>query len=448
MTRVAVLVFSLIALSSCYDFGNRTASEVLVDGEPYCRAVDANKKLYSYLNEWYFWNQDLSSDFNPKQYDTLNQSLQALKVPQDRFSFVLSAEEYADYQASRFLGYGFSIQPTENNDGLLLRLVFKESQAYQVGLRRGDVITQINGIPAGEVIADVMAGLTTWAEVFGPDEEGVETDIVFIKPSGTEQSATIVKREIITETVLHHEVRQVANQSVGYLVFNSFKENSKDELDAAFQDFNQAGISELVLDLRYNGGGLNDVANQLASQIGGDLVENQLFMSMVFNEQKSRENTNFYFDLGRASEVLDLTRVVILQTQSTCSASELVINSLSPYMEVVTIGGQSCGKPIGMYPTPICDDVVFAINFQTVNAAGFGDYFDGLPPTCPVEERIVGDWDEESDSLYQAAAGYLQTGQCPVDGANSHQDLPRQPVPLGIDWHEPWQKTPSSVAHQ
>jgi carboxyl-terminal processing protease len=442
MFKKLIFVPFLLSLISCTELPylhNESASEVYVDGELFCSVIDANKQLHTYMREWYFWNEDISENFNPAEFDSIPEALKALRVPQDRFSFSMTDEAYADYNASRYLGYGFSAQVNTTQTGLLVRLTYEHSTAYQAGLRRGDTIVSVDGVSVETLIQQVTAEQTSWEEIFGPEEVGYGVDIEFIKPTGESIADRISKKEIVFDTVLFSEVREVEQQKIGYLVFNSFKEKSKEELNRVFNTFAQEGVSELVLDMRYNGGGLNDTANQLASQIAGDNVANELFMEMKFNGDKQFENQRIYFSRGQAdtNSVLNLSRVFILQTESTCSAAELVRNALAPFIEVISIGSNTCGKPIGMYPTGICNDVVFAINFQSINAEGFGDYFDGLTPTCYVEDTIIGDWNNVADPLYTEAISYLHEGQCSeVNGNKAKPTRAVYPNISTIDWHE------------
>lgn len=378
-----------------------------------CSAPDANQQLYDYLQEWYFWEQDLATVFDPTLDAGVEEAMASLRVAQDRFSFVMSQQEYEDYQASVFFGYGFSYYINDARDGLVIRYTYDQGSAGQVGLRRGDTITAVGG----QTIADILsAGNSQLSSAFGPNENGYTTSVTFTKPDGSEVQTEMTKSSFVANTVLASQVKTIndgtGEKKAGYLVFDSFDNVSEQELNTAFDDFANQNIDELVLDLRYNSGGLIRVARQLSTQIAGDAVQGQIFTQYVHNENKTSENSTVNFSLGAGVEQLNLDQVVVLTTGSSCSASELVINALSPFVNVVTIGSNTCGKPVGMYPMAICDDVVFAINFQTQNAAGFGDYFDGLPVDCAVADEATGDWGVTSDPLLSEGLHYLENGQC------------------------------------
>ena len=369
-----------------------------------------NQDLFAYLQTDYFWNDELPDEINYKAYDDMPTAMDALRAPDDRFSVVMTNEEYADYVASIFFGYGFSHMYNDAEDGLLIRYVFAEGSAAENGLRRGDTIIEANGV----LISEVIAGRNTLTEAFGPNEKDYTIDVTFRKPSGELVETQFTKLEIVANTGMASEVKskQVngAIADVGYLVFDSFKESSEVELNTAFSLFALNDIDELILDLRYNSGGRISIAQQLSTQIAGDNVGSNIFVQYVHNDNLSSNNRQVYF--SSEPYELDLDRLVVLTSGASCSASELVINALTPFIDVVVVGDETCGKPIGMYPEEINDWTVFAINFQTQNAVGFGDYFSGLPADCSVTETIVGDWGDEADPLLAEALYYLENGEC------------------------------------
>ena len=183
--------------------------------------------------------------------------------------------------------------------------------------------------------------------------------------------------------------------------------------------FANEGVDHLIIDVRYNGGGLIRYANQTSSQAAGNNVLGETFLTYRFNEQNSDKNETLQFRLVDGTQQLDLDTVYVLTTGSSCSSSEIIINSLKPYVNVVTIGEDTCGKPVGQQPEQLCDKVTFAINFETVNAEGEGQYYDGLAPTCEVEDQIIADWGSEQDPLTGAAYSYIETGSCPATASAS-----------------------------
>ncbi|MEG0886691.1 MAG: S41 family peptidase, partial [Janthinobacterium sp.] len=164
--------------------------------------------------------------------------------------------------------------------------------------------------------------------------------------------------------------------------------------------FQAAGISDLVLDVRYNGGGYLDVASELAYMIAGPQITAGKTFEQVLANDKTRPEAPVPFHAqsqgfagpnplpkGTLLPSLGLKRVTLLTTGNTCSASEAIINGLRGVdVQVNLIGGTTCGKPYGFYPTPNCGTTYFAVQFQGVNAKGYGDFADGMAPTCDVTD--------------------------------------------------------------
>lgn len=409
--RVLLTSVLLLALTACGGGGSSSNDDSA--GTNLCQRSDINSQVFCALQQDYLWYRDLPSSINPNSYNSPAALLEAVAAPQDRYSFILTRQEYEDrFINATFFGYGFSSSRADNNTSLQIAYVYDDGSAAQNGLRRGDKIIEIEGVSVTEWLSRLDAGTATNDDVYGPNEDGVMRNFVWRKPDGTELSADFVKSEVTTNTVLHRSVRNVDGKLVGYLVFNTFIELSESELETAFADFAAQGVDELVLDLRYNGGGLIRVANQLATQIAQNAVQNQVFVKYQYNDKNTAKNTTTRFALGAGRSVLNLPRVFVLTTQASCSSSELVINSLAPFVDVVQIGDTTCGKPVGQQPDIIGNFVLFAINFQTVNALDQGDYFDGLQPNCQVNDAITGDWGVETDPLYAEAISYMSSGSC------------------------------------
>ena len=444
MFKPSKFVFVAVAsalLSGCGGSGSGDGQALNDQNTGYanCSAPDANQKLYNYMKDWYFWNDDLPSSFNPESQPDIPNALNALisGVSKDRFSFSMTTAQYDAYQKSEFFGYGFSHQINDDKTGLLIRYTYTEGTPYQVGLRRGDTITAINDIPMSQIIAEVEAGNKTFNDYFGPNEEGYSIVIDFTKSTGEQRQGEITKGKITANTVMATDTLDASIDGkaakVGYIAFNSFDEISETELETSFATLQQESVDELVLDLRYNSGGLIRVANQLSTQIAGTNVENDVFVTYAYNDSKSSQNQTLYFGLGQGISQLDLNRVVVLTSEMSCSSSELVINGLAPHIDVVQIGDTTCGKPVGMAPQNICNDVVFAINFESQNSESFGDYYDGLQPQCSAVEKVVGDWGDVNDPLLAEGLTYLETGACSTNA--SSQSIPDFKKPT-VDWRE------------
>src|SRR5690606_22030988 len=165
------------------------------------------------------------------------------------------------------------------------------------------------------------------------------------------------------------------------------------------------------LDLRYNGGGLVNVAVHLASLIGGALTAGQPFATYAHNDRNEFRNETLRFE-SLESPPLALDRLIVITTRSSASASELVINALRPFMPVVTIGDATYGKPVGQYMIEFCDKVLAPVSFSLRNANDEGDYFGGFLPTCTAADDIGRDLGDTAEASLAEAFHFLRTGEC------------------------------------
>lgn len=374
-----------------------------------CSATNENRQVIRELRRNYLWNDELPSHIDPSAYASSTELLNDILPPRDPFSFTMTRQQYEDrYINQSFFGYGFGTLNDIEAGVLRIRYVFDYSPADRAGITRGSEITALNGTPMSEWYNRIAQGEITFNEIFGGDEEGVELAVEWRRVDGQMDNAILRKTEVETNTVMAIERLVEEEKEIGYFVFDSFINRSDQDVNAAYDAF--IGVDELVIDLRYNGGGLIRIANQIASQAAWHAVENEIFATYQFNS--NYRNDDILFNLGSGIERLNLDRVVVLTTGASCSSSELVINALTPFVEVVTVGAPTCGKPVGQYPVEICDNILFAVNFQMVNAEGFGDYFDGIQPTCFAPDTVQADWADPADPMLGEALHYLTHGSC------------------------------------
>jgi len=168
---------------------------------------------------------------NPDNYASPSALLQAVAAPQDRYSFVLTAQEYQDrFINATFFGFGFSSVRSDNNSALQIAFVYDDGSAAQNGLRRGDKITEIEGVSVSQWLSQLDAGTISSEDIYGPNENGVVRNFIWQKPDGSQLSADFIKSDVTTNTVSHRSVIEQDNKRIGYLVFNSFIELSESEL--------------------------------------------------------------------------------------------------------------------------------------------------------------------------------------------------------------------------
>jgi C-terminal peptidase prc len=358
------------------------------------------------LDEYYFWYRELPP-LNPANFASPEAYLEAARYRRldSFFSYITSrAANEAFYGESQFVGFGFSTQVLDSE--LRVLQVFPESPASEAGLGRGARITEINGRRVSDLIL-----LGQIDSAFGASEPGVNASITFQTAAGERRQATITKRVVTIPTVSLTRTFRVDGRTVGYLMFRNFVNPSYEALNEAFASLRTAGATELVVDLRYNGGGLVDVAVHLASLIGGTATQGRVFATFQHNDKNSALNEDLRFE-SAPEQTLNLSRLFVITTRSSASASELLINSLRPHLPVVVIGDATYGKPVGQYGFNFCDKVLAPVAFKLVNSEGQGEFFDGIPPDCRAGDDIDHELGSAEEESLAEALHFVRTGSC------------------------------------
>lgn len=358
--------------------------------------VNVNKELYSIMKEYYLWYNQMPS-VNPDDFSSPVELMNALRVnPPDKWSYVTTRTELdAYYNQGAYVGFGFG--SGFNTDGeLFLSFVFKNSPLYAQGINRGWQIISINGqTPTPE----------NYSSLIGPSEAGLSKTFVFKSPLGTTHEHTFTKAAITMNTVLMDTVYSFDTKKVGYFVLESFVEKTTDELTSVFAKFKSKGVSELIVDLRYNGGGQVSVSNYLANLIGGSVAYGYIYSKSYFNDKHSYENYTYYFKAVDNSMSID--KVTFITTKNSASASELVINGLKPFLNVTLVGEKTHGKPVGMYTftfrDPSIDWAFVPICFTMRNANNEGDYYDGIPVNITAADDITLPFGDVNEASLNAA---------------------------------------------
>jgi len=392
-----------------------------------CSVTTQNLYVRDVLDEYYLWYRELPR-LNPANYASPAAYLEAVRYrPLDTtFSYVTSrAANAAFYGDSQFVGLGISTQTGENDIAVLQ--VFPDSPASEAGLDRGDRITEIDGRRVADLIASGEIG-----NAFGASEEGVTVRIVYRTRAGADRQATLTKRVVTIPTVSLTRTFQVDGRTVGYLFFRNFVEPSYDALNAAFAALRDAGATDLVIDLRYNGGGLIDVAVHLGGLIGGSLTNGQVFAQYRHNDKNTRLDETLRFETK--PQTLSLRRLFVITTRASASASELLVNSLRPFIPVTVIGDTTYGKPVGQYGFTFCDKVLAAVSFSLVNAQGTGDYFDGIPADCTAADDIEHDLGTADEASLREALTIVRTGSCSTPRATSRSLRVAAPARKAFGW--------------
>ncbi len=380
-----------------------------------CTLDNENRFVYQVMHDSYLWEESVPElDYADSKYSDSNQLLKDLKDSRDHFSFIVNAKEAQSYfEEGKNDNFGFSIQLTPFDTmtyALIVDFVYPNSPADKAGIERGNIIIQVNheNIRADNIeeLAKILDSNTTLTFGFW-ENNNIENKI-------------LSKESYDIKTILYSKYFESSDgeKHIGYMVFQDFIDNATQEIDEIFQKFKSLNSNELILDLRYNGGGSVDVARHLSSLIGGTNVSENIFHHVNLNDRYSKYNFSSYFEKYNQN-ALNLNRVFILTTKASCSASELVINALrasANNIEVVQIGDATCGKPYGFVGAGIfCDKALYAINMETKNSDNIGGYTEGLKPTCQVEDNPLKSFGDQEENLLATALDYISYNRCPEE---------------------------------
>ncbi len=407
-----------------------------VDGQG--TLLDELTWVRSWIDETYLWYREVPTTYQPQSFATPIAYFDVLKTtattasgkPKDQFHFTYTTAEWEASLNGVELGYGMLLAVTQATPPrrAVITIVEPGSPAALAGLRRGDVLQTVDGVDF--VNAPDTASVKIINTGLFPEAQG--THALGFSRGGTVLNASLQAIEVNTSAVQNERIIDTPTGKVGYLTFNTHNNVAERQLIETMRRFQAAGISDLVLDVRYNGGGYLDIASELAYMIAGPQATTGKVFEQVLANDKTRQEAPMPFHArsrgfaapnpiatGTALPYLGLKRVTLLTTGNTCSASESIINGLRGVdVQVNLIGGTTCGKPYGFYPQPNCGTTYFAVQFQGVNAKGFGDYADGMAPTCEVTDdyqHALGDTDE---GMLAAALRYRGSGSCtPATGA-------------------------------
>jgi len=362
---------------------------------------DTVTEFHDLMSQWYYW-KDSISDVDPDNYSNPSDLLEAMRFSsKDRWSYITTQEEHSQYyDEGTYVGYGFGYAP-DSEGKVRITFLFEDSDLNDYGIKRGWIIKKINGTAIDEN--------TNISDLMGSDIIGESNTIEFESPAGEVITQVFEKKLVSMNTVGNEQVIDAGGIKVGYFVFKSFIGPSIDELTDAFNYFKTEGVEQLVVDLRYNGGGRMDVVSHLAGLIIPDDVNGKLFVKYVHNSDKSNYDESEYFIQDDNS--LRLNKVYFIAGGGSASASEVIINSLEPYIDVYIVGDDTYGKPVGMYSftSNISDLVYVPISFKLLNADDFGGYYQGLSADSYVEDDISSDFGQ-GEAVLDEVLHHIQNG--------------------------------------
>jgi hypothetical protein len=413
-----------------------TACSALEDddsqGRADCSMASQKQFVLDAMRDVYFWNTLLPATVTLADFATPEELLAYLVSfqPLDLYSFINSAD--ADSQffgAGQYLGFGFSYRFVAADD-IRLTQVFGSSPAAPAGFARGQRILALNG----RSIAEIQA-----AEGIDAVLDLPSVDFSLRNPDASEFMVSVAQDVVTIDPLPQWRVIDTPGGSVGYVEFAAFVSTADPVFDSIFASFRQVGVTDLILDMRYNGGGLISTTELLGDFLGGSVATGQVFSRTLFNSNNASSNrTEFFQELFNS---LNLSRLIVIATESTASASELVTNSMEPHVEVTLVGDTTFGKPVGQVGIEFCAKILRATAFETVNSLGEGGYFGGIPADCAAADDLAIPVGDDTDPNVITALGYLANGACPVSAVPGAAKADMGSVPArksrpGPPWRE------------
>lgn len=391
-----------------------------------------NDVAFQKTQDYYLWNNQLPATFITSGYADPIGVMTAIRqfsiepgytTPVDRWSFAMKKTEWNLYSggmssvsSSTSAAGDFGITVFFRAEGdLRVRLSEPNSPGGILGIKRGWRITKING----------NTNITTSNAQYIIDNiyKAVSADVSFTKPDGTSVDINLQAAHYADKPVYLDTVYNSLNGNIGYLVYNSFLGNitqTTTEYARVFGKFAAAGITNLIVDLRYNGGGYVNLQQQLANYLITSQAQGSVMMKQSYNSNHSNENTTVLFN---KSGSLQLTKIYFIVSRSTASASELLINNLKPYMDVRLLGNSNThGKPVGFFPIEDGEWYVFPVSFKTVNKNGEGNYYGGFTPNAIVADGLDKDWGDVNENSLASALRNISSGSFRNGGTENYSE--------------------------
>jgi carboxyl-terminal processing protease len=418
--------------------------------------LDENNWLRSWTNDLYLWFDEVT-DQNPALFSTTAAYFPVLKTtattasgaPKDKFHFTYATSDWESLSGSGVqAGYGAQWVIIAGSPPRQVVVAYTEPGSPAVtpaaNLMRGAEVLKVDGV---DLVNDsTQAGIDALNAGLFPAAANETHTFEIRDPNAahTIRDITMVSADVASQSVQNVSTIATASGPVGYMLFNDHLAPAEAALVSAFTTLRSAGVRDLVLDIRYNGGGFLEIASEVAYMIAGPSpTAGMTFELTQFNSKHPTVDPvtgqpiapepflsttqGYSLAAGQALPSLDLIRVFVLTGPATCSASESIINSLRGIgIPVVQIGSTTCGKPYGFYPQDNCGTTYFSIEFRGVNAVDFGDYTDGFSPNnaptptnarlpgCSVADDFTHALGDPAEARLAAALEYRRTALCPV----------------------------------
>ena len=403
---LAAVVFGTLFVTSC----KKQAADDTTPPGPSADDLVKDSALDA-ARDVYLWYKQIPSTFNARNYadpDTIMRAIRKystepnFSAPVDRWSFAMKQADWDNVSSGISGDFGLNVFFLDASD-LRVKLVEAASPAGKAGIRRGWRITKINGSTAINTNnIDFIINAIFYS---------TNSSFTFEKPDGSSVDVTLNAATYQENPVVLDSVYTVDGKKIGYFSFNSFLGDTTQVYTAfgsIFSKFAAQQVNDVIVDLRYNGGGYVSVQEKLADYLAPLAADGDIMMQQQFNDKYQQYNS---VDRFQKLGTLNLPRLFFIVSNNTASASELLINNLRPYMDVQLVGPRKTyGKPVGFFPIPVGDWYVFPVSFRTTNKNGEGSYFGGLDLNKQVADGLDKDWGDLQESCLASVVNYIKNG--------------------------------------
>jgi C-terminal processing protease CtpA/Prc len=432
--RVTAALALIILLCGCGGDGGtgQTAStQTTMSTGSTCSLRDRQDWAFAQLREWYLFPETLPASLDPTPYATVEDYIDALTATaraqhRDRFfTFLTSiAQENAFNSSGATAGFGVRLSYDTVQRRVFVNEAFEGAPALAAGIDRGTEILAI-GTSAADLrnVSDIIAteGVDGITNAIGPTTAGTTRLLRVTDAAHGTRDLTVTKANFSLTPVSSRYGAQIINDGgrmVGYVNLRTFIDTADPALRNAFANFRAAGITNVIVDLRYNGGGLVSIAELFGDLLGGNRSTADVFDFTTFRPEKAANNSHHNF--APQPQSVSPTRIAFIGTGGTASASELVINGMLPFFRAneALVGTNTFGKPVGQIAVDraACDDRFRIIAFATENGAHQGTYFDGLATkmdvTCQSGDDIARPMGDPLEASTRAALDFLAGRTC------------------------------------
>ncbi len=426
---ITVILFGAL-ISSCKK-NKDTPDPVTPPQDSTTLASKAKDSALIVSKDFYLWYNQIPSTFNTQSYSDPNAVMVALRAYSneggsavDRWSFGVLKKDwnllsggFGNVNNTTADGdFGFSVFFNIDGD-LRVKMVERLSPAGIADIQRAWRVTKINGNTNMTIAnSDFIIQNVFYS---------ANSTFTFNKPDGTSVDISLTAGHYEEQPVYLDTSYTIGPKTIGYMVLNSFLgDTSKifNDFQKVINNFSSKNVSDIVVDFRYNGGGYVSVQEKLANYLAPSSANGSLMMKETFNDKHQSSNVSLFF---KKTGPLNPNHILFIVSQSTASASELLINNLKPYMDVKLVGaGNTDGKPVGFFPISAGDWYVFPVSFRSTNSAGYGGYFDGFAPDGQAADGLDKNWGDRTEASLAKAIKYITTGTFIAQGREVHKADP------------------------